>query len=155
MGNRKPTDATIEDRWRRDWQEAEEEFGDFASIPNDRRRMIEERNRALECVRTWETGSLARHLSALMIREDILIEMVALFGDGEKIVAETKQGAGGSKIEQVEGFLRANRGREISIAEVCDAIGVAHMTVRTALARNPEMISKIEKGRFLVMGEVA
>lgn len=156
MDRKQLTDAFIASEWEREWKEAEQQHG--STVPKDVQQRIADRNRALESVRTWDGGSLAKHLRHLMLPEVLVEEMVAMFGDGESYAVDAagapaqqpgKRGAG--KADTLRTWCEANRGAPVTVIGLCDAVGVAHNTVRKFMRENPDLfIATDKRGVFTV-----
>lgn len=150
------TDAYILAQWEKEWSDAEREHG--GNVPKDVQNRISERNRALESVRTWDGGSLAKHLRHLMIPDALVEEMVATFGDGETYTEpgapaapRAGKGAGSGKGDVLRTWCAANVGSPVTVLGLCAAVGVAHNTVRRFMRENPALFAPGDKrGVFVV-----
>jgi hypothetical protein len=140
------------------WKASIEEFGSAFKVPSSIAQSISDRSRALYSVLTWDRSrSLSKHLQQLMIPDHLVFEMVRDYGNEEVKVDE----AGRIEIEHQRKRKRENLDKKIidwclanpyeivSVKQICEIGGVAHMFARKLIKDRPDLFKPSDaKGRY-------
>jgi hypothetical protein len=140
------------------WKASIEEFGSAFKVPSSIAQSISDRSRALYSVHTWDRSrSLSKHLAQLMIPEQLIFEMVRDYGNEEIKVDEE----GRIEIEHQRKRKRENLDKKIiewclanpyeiiTVKQLCDIGGVAHMFARKLIKDRPDLFKASDKkGRY-------
>jgi hypothetical protein len=140
------------------WKASIEEFGSAFKVPSSIAQSISDRSRALYSVLTWDRSrSLSKHLQQLMIPDHLVFEMVRDYGNEEVKVDE----AGRIEIEhqrkrkresldkKIIDWCLANPYEIVSVKQICEIGGVAHMFARKLIKDRPDLFKPSDaKGRY-------
>lgn len=161
MRRKYPTETFIDQTIKAMWDEAIKIHGSKHSVPKEIAQGINDQYRAMSALQTCDPAkSYAKHLRELMIPEDLIEEMVMLYGGDEKIEKDDRgriKTSGSVKRERsnatskVIAWLESNPGATVSVKSLCESCDVAHMTVRKIIKDRIDLLKAGEKrGEFIV-----
>lgn len=150
-----PSEQYIESQHQEAWEAMIKKYGSQTKVPKEIAQSISDRGRALHGVRQ-ATGeaSLAKALRALMIPEPLVVEMVAEYGDGEKIeidesgnvvIQKSGKKRRGDAEAKIEAWCKANPYAMTSVKALCEIGECAHMKVRKVLSERTDLFKQGEK----------